>query len=86
LLFYLDRGRVEALSADKLPPFLAERGPRVVLLSRKAMNDLTKKRVPLNLPVIAERSGANYSNGSWVDLVAMLRSGDVAPATAPSGE
>ncbi len=86
LFFYLDRGRVEGLSAKRLPAFLAEPGPRVVLLSRKAMHDLTKRGVPVNLPVIAERSGANYSNGSWVELVAMLRSAEAAPATAPSGE
>jgi hypothetical protein len=86
LFFYLDRGRVEGLSAKRLPAFLDQPGPKVLLLSRKALDNLAERGVPLNLPVIAERSGANYSNGSWVDLVAMLRSAEAAPATAPSGE
>lgn len=75
LIFYLGRQHLKWVENDSgAIAWAKEQKPGVLVISRKALNRIETENGPLRLKEIASARGFNYSNGKWVDLVALGRS------------
>ena len=74
LIFYLGRRHLKSLGNDAgVINWAKEPKPGVLVISRKALRRIEKESGPFSLKEIASVKGFNYSNGKWVDLVALKR-------------
>ncbi len=74
LVFYLDAESVTALhTEDAVLEWVDRAEPGVLILPRKALEEITVVDGPLHLTEVAAARGFNISNGEWLELVALER-------------
>jgi hypothetical protein len=72
LNFYLGR-HIEHMKPAKAAEWLKQPGPGVLVISRASLDDMTARFGPLPAHEIASAKGFNYSEGKWIELVALER-------------
>jgi hypothetical protein len=77
LVFYLFRGLdnpVEKLEREaQAIRWAGETRPGVLVMPRNHLDDIERRTGPLKLEVIASAAGFNYSDGRWMEVVALER-------------
>jgi 4-amino-4-deoxy-L-arabinose transferase-like glycosyltransferase/membrane-associated phospholipid phosphatase len=74
LIFYLGRRHLKSLGNDAgVVNWTKELKPGVLVISRKALSRIESESGSLGLKEIGSVRGFNYSNGKWVELVALVR-------------
>jgi hypothetical protein len=72
-IFYVGR-HVEKVHTEKaIAAWANEAGPAVLLLPRATLDKLVQAGSMPELAVVGEKAGFNYSNGKFVDIVALRR-------------